>query len=74
MEEEDIKEAKNVEGNVEHIKKEYFKRKKEIHYDEVFLSLIGKKLMKKTLIMFFQRNYWKKNLRKNKFLKSQQLQ
>jgi GTPase SAR1 family protein len=33
IEEEDIRETKSVEGNVEHIKKEYFKRNKEIHYD-----------------------------------------
>ncbi|KAG4085979.1 P-loop containing nucleoside triphosphate hydrolase protein [Neocallimastix lanati (nom. inval.)] len=33
-EEEDIRESKTVEGNVEHIKLEYFKRNKEIHYDD----------------------------------------
>ena len=33
IEESDIKVTKNVIGNVEHIKKEYFKRNKNIHYD-----------------------------------------
>jgi hypothetical protein len=33
IEESDIKITKNVIGNVEHIKKEYFKRNKNIHYD-----------------------------------------
>ena len=33
VEENDIKTTKNVIGNVEHIKKEYFKRNKNIHYD-----------------------------------------
>ena len=33
-EEEDIRESKTVEGNVEHIKLEYFKKNKEIHYDD----------------------------------------
>ena len=33
IEENDIKVTKNVEGNVEYIKKEYLKRNKEIHYD-----------------------------------------
>ena len=33
IEENDVKITKNVIGNVEHIKKEYFKRNKNIHYD-----------------------------------------
>jgi hypothetical protein len=33
IEESDVKVTKNVIGNVEHIKKEYFKRNKNIHYD-----------------------------------------
>jgi len=34
IEEEDVRETKTVERNVEHIKIEYFKRNKVIHYDE----------------------------------------
>ncbi|OUM59779.1 hypothetical protein PIROE2DRAFT_63558 [Piromyces sp. E2] len=33
IEEEDVREIKTIEGNVEHIKIEYFKRNKVIHYD-----------------------------------------
>ena len=57
IEEEDIRETKSVEGNVENIKKEYFKRNKEIHPMEVFLTLIGKKQKKQTMIMFLLSNY-----------------
>jgi len=35
IEEEDIRETREIEGNIEHIKTEYWKRNKEIHYDGV---------------------------------------
>jgi len=35
QEEEDIRETKNVVGNIEHITLEYFKRNKEVHYDGI---------------------------------------